>query len=66
MGQRRANIALLIVFGFVGALLGRFLAGFFHLPTLLQVNVAGSSFDAVWSLAGCLLLIAVVGLMGQH
>jgi uncharacterized membrane protein YeaQ/YmgE (transglycosylase-associated protein family) len=66
MGHRKVNVVMMIIFGFVGALIGRWVATYFHLPAIYVVNVGGSSFDLVWSMGGCLLVIAVVGLLGQR
>jgi uncharacterized membrane protein YeaQ/YmgE (transglycosylase-associated protein family) len=52
-----------IAVGFVGALLGSFLAGYVHLPELLVVNVEGRHFPILWSIIGATLFVALVHLL---
>jgi len=49
-----------IAVGFVGALLGVFLAGALGLPEILSVNIDGRAFPIVWSIMGGALLVALV------
>ena len=49
-----------IAVGFVGALLGTLIAGYFRLPELLMVAVDGRPFPIVWSILGAALLVALV------
>jgi len=49
-----------IAVGFVGALIGMFLAGALHLPEILSINVDGRPFPVVWSIIGGALLVALV------
>lgn len=48
--------------GFVGALIGMWIAGSFGLPELFVVNVDGVDFPVFWSVVGATLLVAVLGL----
>ena len=41
-----------IAVGFVGALLGTFMAGKMHLPELLMLNIEGRGFPILWSVIG--------------
>ena len=52
-----------IAVGFVGALLGTFIAGYLHLPELLMVAVDGRGFPILWSIIGASLFVAVVHLV---
>lgn len=49
-----------IAVGFVGALIGMFLAGALHLPEILSISVEGRPFPIVWSIIGGALLVALV------
>jgi uncharacterized membrane protein YeaQ/YmgE (transglycosylase-associated protein family) len=49
-----------IAVGFVGALIGMFLAGALGLPELLSLTVDGRPFPILWSLIGGALLVALV------
>lgn len=47
--------------GFVGAIIGRWIATELGLPELWTVNVGGSPFPVVWSILGAALFTAVLG-----
>jgi uncharacterized membrane protein YeaQ/YmgE (transglycosylase-associated protein family) len=51
------------VVGFVGALVGVWLARSLGLPELLTVHVGGTSFPVVWSIIGSALLLLVISLV---
>jgi uncharacterized membrane protein YeaQ/YmgE (transglycosylase-associated protein family) len=46
--------------GFIGAVLGIWLAGLLHLPNLFAVNVGGISFPIVYAIFGGLLLLLIL------
>ena len=52
-----------IAVGFVGALLGSFIAGHFHLPELFVVAVEGRAFPILWSIIGAALFVALIHLV---
>ena len=52
-----------IVVGFVGALLGTFLAGRLHLPELLMITIEGRAFPILWSIIGASLFVALMHLI---
>jgi uncharacterized membrane protein YeaQ/YmgE (transglycosylase-associated protein family) len=62
-GGTGGGILVSIAVGFVGALLGSFIAGYFHLPELLMVNVEGRAFPILWSIIGASLFVALVHLV---
>lgn len=49
-----------IAVGFVGALIGMFLAGALGLPEVLSLTVDGRPFPILWSIIGGALLVALV------
>jgi len=53
------------VVGFIGALLGSWLAGQFGLPEPLSVHVGGESFPVLWSIIGSALLVAGLALINR-
>src|SRR3954447_8749880 len=52
-----------IAVGFVGALLGTWIAKAMHLPDLMVVTVDRHPFPIVWSIIGAALFVALVHLM---
>lgn len=52
-----------IAVGFVGALLGTFIAHSMRLPELLTVAVDGRAFPILWSIIGASLFVAIVHLL---
>ena len=49
--------------GYIGALIGVWVARQFGLPELLSVSVGGEAFPVIWSIIGSVLLIAVLALV---
>jgi uncharacterized membrane protein YeaQ/YmgE (transglycosylase-associated protein family) len=52
-----------ILAGYIGALLGTWLARQFSLPTWLVINVGGTAFPFFWAVIGAAVLLAVIGLI---
>jgi uncharacterized membrane protein YeaQ/YmgE (transglycosylase-associated protein family) len=52
-----ASVAL----GFVGAVLGSWLAGLLKLPELFMVRIEGHPFPVVWAIVGSALFVAILG-----
>ncbi|TAH34953.1 MAG: GlsB/YeaQ/YmgE family stress response membrane protein [Planctomycetota bacterium] len=61
-GLTRGGCLVSIALGFVGAVLGTWLAGLLGLPQFLVVDVGGSDFPVVWAVIGSALFVAVLGL----
>ena len=49
-----------IAVGFVGALLGSWLATALHLPEIFTIRVGNQAFPVVWSIIGAALFVAVI------
>jgi uncharacterized membrane protein YeaQ/YmgE (transglycosylase-associated protein family) len=49
-----------VVIGFLGAVLGTWIAGVVGLPSLLAVRVEGYSIEILWSILGAIVLLAVL------
>ena len=54
------------VVGYIGALIGLWLARGFGLPEPLMLHAGGTSFPVVWSVVGSALLVAVLALFTRR
>ena len=52
-----------IALGFVGGLLGRWMAAKFGLPDLFVLNIGGAHIPVVWSIIGAAVFVAILGLL---
>ncbi|HEY2964005.1 MAG TPA: GlsB/YeaQ/YmgE family stress response membrane protein [Pyrinomonadaceae bacterium] len=62
-GYSRGGCLVSVALGFVGALLGMWLARLMGLPELLPVHIGGTSFPIIWSIIGSALFVAVITLI---
>ena len=62
-GYSRGGCLVSIALGFVGALVGLWLARLMGLPELFPVQIGGTSFPIVWSIIGSCLFVAVITLI---
>jgi uncharacterized membrane protein YeaQ/YmgE (transglycosylase-associated protein family) len=65
-GFSRGGCLASIALGFIGALVGMWLAGLLGLPELFNVDVGGRSFPVIWSIAGSALFVAVISLFARR
>ena len=65
-GYSRGGCLVSIALGFVGALLGVWLARMMHLPELFSVQIGTASFPIVWSIIGSALFVAVISLLSRR
>ena len=65
-GFSRGGCLVSIALGFIGALLGVWLARSLGLPEPLPVVVGGKSFPVVWSIIGSALFVAVISLITRR
>ncbi|MBL8828780.1 MAG: GlsB/YeaQ/YmgE family stress response membrane protein [Planctomycetaceae bacterium] len=52
-----------IALGFIGALIGTWLARAMQLPELLSLSVGSGQFPVIWSIVGAALFVAVLSLI---
>ncbi|HZI19706.1 MAG TPA: GlsB/YeaQ/YmgE family stress response membrane protein [Pyrinomonadaceae bacterium] len=64
-GFSRGGCLVSIALGFIGALLGVWLARNMGLPEPLPVEVGGKTFPVVWSIIGSAIFVAVIGLISR-
>lgn len=65
-GYSHGGCLVSIALGFVGALLGSWIAGQLHLPELFVIPVGGMKFPVVWSIIGAALFVALIGLISRR
>ena len=65
-GYSHGGCLVSIALGFIGALLGSWLAGALHLPELFAFSVAGTRFPVIWSIIGAALFVALINLITRR
>lgn len=65
-GYSHGGCLVSIALGFIGALLGTWIAGKLHLPELLTIPVGEWKFPIVWSIIGAALFVAVINLISRR
>ncbi len=65
-GDVRGGLLVSIVLGFVGALLGPWVAGKLQLPEPFMVVVGGHPFPVLWSIIGAALFVALIHLFSRR
>ncbi|MEZ5332004.1 MAG: hypothetical protein R2991_08090 [Thermoanaerobaculia bacterium] len=65
-GFTRGGCLASIGVGFVGALIGTFVARALGLPEIFAVSVGGTAFPIVWSILGGALFVAVIALLSRR
>jgi len=63
VGFSRGGCLVSIALGFIGALLGTWLARLTGLPEVLAISIGETSFPIVWSIIGAALFSAVLALL---
>jgi uncharacterized membrane protein YeaQ/YmgE (transglycosylase-associated protein family) len=62
-GGTPGGVFVSIAVGFVGALLGTFLAKLLHLPELMVVTIERHPFPIIWSIIGAAVFVALIHLV---
>lgn len=62
-GYSRGGCLVSIALGFIGALLGMWLARQFGLPELFAIQIGTTNFPIIWSIIGSALFVAVIALI---
>jgi uncharacterized membrane protein YeaQ/YmgE (transglycosylase-associated protein family) len=65
-GSARGGLLVSIVLGFIGALLGPWVAGKLGLPEPFMVNIGGQPFPVLWSILGAALFVALIHLISRR
>lgn len=64
-GFSRGGCLVSIALGFIGALLGMWLARNLGLPELFSVQIGTTSFPIIWSIIGSALFVAIIALLSR-
>jgi len=62
-GYSHGGCLVSIVLGFIGALLGTWLARLLKLPELFAMPIGGHVFPIIWSIVGAALFVALLNLL---
>jgi uncharacterized membrane protein YeaQ/YmgE (transglycosylase-associated protein family) len=65
-GEVRGGFIVSMVLGFIGALLGPWVAHRLKLPEPFLVNISGQTFPVLWSIIGAALFVAVIHLVSRR
>jgi uncharacterized membrane protein YeaQ/YmgE (transglycosylase-associated protein family) len=65
-GEVRGGLIVSIAVGFVGALLGPWLAVQMKLREPFMLHISGQSFPVVWSIIGAALFVAIIHLISRR
>lgn len=63
VGYSHGGCLVSVALGFIGALLGTWLARALGLPEILSVSIGGQQFPIIWSIIGAALFSAVLALI---
>lgn len=65
-GYSRGGCLVSIALGFIGALLGLWVARALGLPELFPVRIGTTNFPIIWSIVGSALFVAVLALLTRR
>jgi uncharacterized membrane protein YeaQ/YmgE (transglycosylase-associated protein family) len=65
-GFSRGGCLVSIALGFIGAIIGTWLASALKLPELFAVSIGGKPFPIIWSIIGSALFVAVISLLTRR
>ena len=65
-GSARGGLVVSTVLGFIGALLGPWVARKLQLPEPFMVTVGGHPFPVLWSIIGAALFVAIIHLLSRR
>lgn len=65
-GGARGGLIVSVALGFVGALLGPWVARSLNLPEPFMISIGGQSFPVLWSIIGAALFVAIIHLFSRR
>ena len=66
VGYSRGGCLAAVGIGFIGALIGIWLARVLSLPAIFSLNVGGTAFPVVWAILGSSLFVAVISMASRR
>jgi uncharacterized membrane protein YeaQ/YmgE (transglycosylase-associated protein family) len=66
VGYSRGGCLVSIALGFIGALIGMWIARNLGLPELFAINIGGTRFPIIWSIIGSALFVAIISLLTRN
>jgi uncharacterized membrane protein YeaQ/YmgE (transglycosylase-associated protein family) len=66
VGFSRGGCIISIVVGFIGALVGEWIARQAALPDFFVLDIGGTNFPVVWSIIGSALFVGILGLLSPR
>lgn len=63
VGFSRGGCLASIAVGFIGALIGPWIARKMNLPELFTINIGGTAFPVVWAIIGAAIFTALISLL---
>lgn len=64
-GYSRGGCLVSIAIGFIGAVIGVWLARKLDLPEIFALNLGTTRFPIIWSILGAALFVAIIGLLSS-
>ena len=65
-GFHRGGCLLSVALGFIGAMVGMWIARTVGLPEPFAVQVGGQTFPVIWSIIGAAVVVIIVGLLTRR
>lgn len=66
VGWSTGGCLVSIAVGFIGALIGPWIASKLGLPELFVINIGGTEYPVLWSIIGAALFTAIIGLLSPR
>jgi len=66
VGEARGGLIVSTALGFIGALIGPWIAAQLHLTEPLVIQVSGHPFPVVWSIIGAAVFVALIHLVSRR
>jgi uncharacterized membrane protein YeaQ/YmgE (transglycosylase-associated protein family) len=65
-GGARGGLLVSVALGFIGALIGPWIAGLMHLSEPFVIRYGGQSFPILWSIIGAAVVVAALHLISRR